>query len=146
MLYSCKKYEEGPDISFRSIDKKIYGYWELEYLYINDHDSTAKVKEQECYEKLFITVPSKKNEKGEWVMFKGPSYLNVGGQCIIGGDFEPSISIWNIRDSTCFRSVGVYLRPGEYTWTITRLTKKQFWIKTTWNNQRTWAHFKKVEP
>ncbi len=142
---SCKKYEEGPWFSLRSIENRINGNWKLEYLYINDNDSTSRVKEQECYDKLLIKINSKTPKTGSWQMYKGPTFLNVYGTCFIGGKNCNEFNIWNFRDSSCFQSVGAYLRPGEFNWTITRLTNKQFWIKTTWNNQRTWAHFKKIE-
>jgi hypothetical protein len=40
LLGSCKKYDEGPWISFRSKEKRIIGTWEVQAFYVNGYDST----------------------------------------------------------------------------------------------------------
>ena len=40
LLASCKKYDEGPWISFRSKEKRIIGTWEVQAFYVNGYDST----------------------------------------------------------------------------------------------------------
>lgn len=39
-LISCKKYDEGPWISFNSKDKRLIGTWEVEKFTVNGYDST----------------------------------------------------------------------------------------------------------
>ena len=40
LFTSCKKYDEGPWISFNSKDKRLIGTWELEKFIVNGYDST----------------------------------------------------------------------------------------------------------
>ena len=40
MFASCSKYEDGPWISFRSVDKRIGGSWHVYYFKVNDIDKT----------------------------------------------------------------------------------------------------------
>ena len=39
----CKKYEDGPRISFRSIDKRLEHGWKIEKLLINGTDKTSTI-------------------------------------------------------------------------------------------------------
>src|SRR5690242_3258235 len=49
LAFSCRKYEDGPDISFRSKNTRLNGVWDVELFYINGNDSTGAVKNQACY-------------------------------------------------------------------------------------------------
>jgi len=46
LLSACKKYKEGPAISFRSSLNRIEGTWKVDKLYINDIDSTNEYQEK----------------------------------------------------------------------------------------------------
>jgi len=40
LISSCKKYDEGPWISFRTKEKRIIGTWEVNKFYVNGNDSS----------------------------------------------------------------------------------------------------------
>lgn len=55
----CKKYEEGPLLSFRSPENRIEGRWDIDKLLINEADSTGIL---DC---LTISFHSSKGQGGE---------------------------------------------------------------------------------
>ncbi len=143
---SCKKYEEGPWFSFRGVDNRIEGFWELEYLFINDVDSTAAVKSQLCDGLLELSIPYQLNHQGEW---KISPDTNVCKQC--KGDWafskdKKTLYIGRSNTDTCeFNFVGPFLSSNYVNWEIEKLTFKQLWLSTVFNGQNCWAHFKKVD-
>jgi len=148
IFFSCKKYEEGLWFSFRGVDKRIEGFWELEYLFINDVDSTAAVKSQDCNGLLFLSIPYDLKHEGDW------SLAPVNGTCKqCKGEWGISkdkkfLGIEHRSNDTCeFKSVGPYLASNsiEIKWQIIKLTVKQLWLETEYNGQNCWAHFKKVD-
>ncbi len=46
ILSSCRKYEEGPLISFRSSARRIVGTWKITHYYVNGTDSIDLIKKQ----------------------------------------------------------------------------------------------------
>ena len=134
IFFSCKKYEEGPWFSFRGVDKRIEGFWELEYLFINDVDSTAAVKSQLCSGILELSIPYQLKHQGDWKIWPD---TNICKQCKGGWAFSKdkrTISIGHDSIDTCaFISVGPYLSSNYVNWEIEKLTFKQLWLSTVFN-------------
>ncbi len=107
-IASCKKYEEGPDFTLRTIYNRLKGEWEITNVYISGIDST-QIKEFDYIELIlcnegsicvpiwdqiyneqkktiyFKNINREKLYKGWWIMdnFKK---INIGGTLIAGGD------------------------------------------------------------
>ncbi|MEP7265626.1 MAG: hypothetical protein ABI772_14065 [Bacteroidota bacterium] len=144
--FGCKKYEEGPLISFRSKDSRIIGFWVLEYLYINNIDSTEAVKTQTCDGGLFFTIPSKHYHEGNWVSVTYTSGCRgCSGYWSLSHNKKTLSIEHRTTDSCSFRSIGPYLAANGVAWEIRRLTKDQLWLATEYNGQNCWAHFKKEQ-
>ena len=149
---SCRKYEDGPDLSLSSKDARLKGVWDVELYYINGNDSTGAVKNQPCYFPFFFkgltyetinlvvdnTYPYdtscscngrytlKDNDNKFWLKFQlqGSNLLSVGPLYDNGGNFSA----------------------GKATeWKINRLTNNEFWIETVWNNMYCILHLKKIK-
>ncbi|MEP7265627.1 MAG: hypothetical protein ABI772_14070 [Bacteroidota bacterium] len=145
-LHGCKKYEEGPLISFRSKDKRLNGIWRLEHLYINNIDSITAVSSQYCNGDLYIYYQSKQHNEGHWETVV--DYQNCKKCYGYWGLSHNKKNIYiehMISDSCTFRSVGPYLATDHDEWEIRKLTMDQLWLSTVYKGQNCWIHFKSIK-
>lgn len=153
-LSACSKYEDGPWISFRSIEDRILGNYRVELLIKNDSDFTSFWNDN--YDLTFIF------HNAEDPTYYA-HYMKVEGNIIVGGipvhffsesDYSVMInhdivelSFQQHIDSTIFPNKYFYpllLMPSDpyITFTLTRLAKNQMWLKHTNGCDSYIIHFK----
>jgi hypothetical protein len=115
---SCKKYEEGPGLSFRSKKGRVAGEWKLEKQIENgqdvplspdDKDDTWVFKKDGAYE---VQDPGNSTESGTWT-------FDSKKENIIISEKTSGISI---------------------TFKILRLTNKEFWFEYTFGSDKSEVH------
>jgi hypothetical protein len=120
VIVSCKKYEEGPAFSFRTVKARLTGDWKYDKIYHNDEDITATIS----------TVP-------------GVRFAKDAKYYVLNSAKEPDASssdgedTWElIYDKEKLRITNHYTLLGtpqvyEVTEDIIRLTNCQLWLKST---------------
>jgi hypothetical protein len=129
----CKKYEEGPCISFRSVTNRLYGEYEITSYTINGEDS------------LSLYCDSLKNHLE--IYFDKADLdinLNIWGTRADGAwrVLLCSCNLTNDNSIFNFNHCGGDIGTGPFTpisqkieWEILRLTKKELKMKTTYNGK-----------
>lgn len=138
-LTACSKYEDGPWLSFRTAEARICGKWTIENYY---EDGANRLEDFEreplyCAEYEFTDV----NYGSEFIY-----------TIILSGCKGPAQSGWwslNDKNRNLSLTLGLYDNPQHplethSTWRILRLTKKEFWIETTFNGKTYEIHFKEA--
>lgn len=131
IVFTGCKYEEGPDISFRSACDRVCGKWEVESLTVDGDDSLEVFKSQHNYCSVYEFADN------------GSEYYIVGFPCdsILsdGGN-------WQLGDgnTTLSFSLGKPYGPvGATTWQIIRLADDEMWLRTQYFNYKVYEiHFK----
>lgn len=108
---SCKKYEEGPGLSFRSKTARIAGTWEIEK-YV-DADGTERKDGSNT--ELIIGKEGALTQKETNVLGIRTSFEGTWAFANDNNDFKTNLKIVGIPTETQNR--------------IIRLTNKEFWIK-----------------
>jgi hypothetical protein len=130
LFYSCKKYENGPLISFRSANKKICNNsskeWQLESFSFGGGDSTL----------LFIDSCGNSFDFIYGSGNSNPLFIRGGkfyGSWETSNNDELIIDINQQVYGPTGSSIGIGpISPSvKSTWKILRLTTKQFWLETT---------------
>jgi hypothetical protein len=136
-FFSCKKYEEGPYLSLYSKEHRVVGEWDIEYLGINGYDSTDYFRNSQT----FGYYSCSKYKDGRKYIFH--SYLN--GQIVDG--------FWEMTDNkTQILTVGAPnvninaigpIAAGKFAeWFIKRLTEKEMWLESTFENRTYYVKYK----
>jgi hypothetical protein len=138
-LSACKKYPEGPLISFRSSLKRVVGTWNVDKFYINNVDSTSEyVQKLNC--KIEFTKDRYNNE-GSYIvkLISTDGKILSGGWAFYGPKREHDISFHGIdivfdEDST-FNSIGLIGGGSKNGYSclfeILRLTNREFKFEET---------------
>ncbi|MCB0431427.1 MAG: hypothetical protein H6585_10310 [Flavobacteriales bacterium] len=124
ILSSCKKFEEGPAFSFRSIKSRLHGEWKIESYSVNGTDQTS----------TFVSA------QGANFMLE----IEKDGTYRTEGNFADS-GTWELgedKDDIRFKSSG---SSSEMSFRILRLTNKEFWAKQTQSNSDVWEYKYKAE-
>jgi len=131
LIEGCKKYPDGPLISLRSVKHRLAGTWDVEYFSINGNDSTSYLKSKYYYG--MYALFQKHDSHVCTYLLNDPNYT-------LRGD-------WQLIDNKS-RKLGIYFFPwpgysehlGPYRasaeWEIRRLTEKEMWLKTIYNDGR----------
>ena len=120
----CKKFKDGPLISFRSVKSRIEGTWKVDKFYINDVDSTADFNVKCGCEIEF--------SKDFWNGDANYMYLkNCNNNKTLTGFWywynSEYLSTTFLNDSTFTNGIGAFGPDrGEGAWIILRLTNKEF--------------------
>lgn len=132
---SCKKYEDGPAISFRSFHSRLYHLWTVEKYIIDGADSTQLFNDSCGCSYSFNHSLSDEIRLIAWGGKNGPNYHNTPT------DFtnkNKTIYVYvdpNGNFNLCRNTGPLCYYPISYSLTITRLTKKELWLKTDLNNK-----------
>jgi len=117
-LLTCKKYEEGPAFSFRSVKNRMYGLWEIKKLIV---DNTIDSLNPD-YSKFWIGVDEYDRNS---IVFYSPEALTGLWS------FEENKTKLNFNftnpDSLYF--VNPIASNAQSLYSIERLTKHEFWLK-----------------
>ncbi len=125
------KYEEGPDISFRSACARVTGQWFVESLTVDGADSLSSFNNRfgNCLTYEFVD--------------NGSQYFIVGFPCdsIISDGGSWSLGV---KNTTLYFSLGKPYGPvGRTSWQIIRLANKEMWLRTEYFNYKMYEiHFK----
>lgn len=111
ILTECKKYPDGPSISFRSAKERVSNTWKIEKLIKNNVDSTsyytnllkdytATLSKSGSYTiSYYVVVPILGNlsntESGSWTLSSDKKTLNINPTSIVVGSV-PAASSWQI--------------------------------------------------
>ena len=136
-IFSCKKYEEGPYLSLYSKEHRVVGEWDIEYLGINGYDSTDYFRNSQTFGYYSFS----KYKDGRKYIFH--SYLN--GQVVDG--------FWQFLGKKYRIATGAYPNPAIHSigpiatelnveWYIKRLTEKEMWLESTFENRTFFVKFK----
>lgn len=117
---SCKKYEEGPSLSFRSAKSRLVNVWLLEELKVDGSDATQGLQ-QTNYKMEFkkddsftIEQGGNVNEQGTWTFSSDKMQVITTNQAGVEREFD-----------------------------IMRLTNKEFWCNIQRGNQKFEYKFKR---
>jgi hypothetical protein len=131
---SCKKYPDGPLISFQTKVKRIVGIWDVEYFEINGYDSTSYLKNKPFYG-MYRLDKDGETGQGHYLQYlpEEEKYFDNG--------------TWDLRNKK--NDLAIYLATnlfpestlGPYraqfaVWEIRKLTETQLWLKTTYTDGR----------
>lgn len=136
---ACKKYEDGPGISFRTAEARISNHWEIENYYIDGYDRLDEFDRSPLYCGVYA-FSTHGQAPG---VYSVRTYSCANGP-VFGGWW--SLSNENKSLELTMNLVDNPQHPLETynTWKILRLTKKEFWIETTLDNHTYEIHFKQT--
>jgi hypothetical protein len=157
---SCKKkYEEGPLISFQSKCNRLQeGQWQLEYLYIDNIDSTNEVYKSLGSIDNEMYIDFIMQEKGRNACLKGGEVLTRVKTSLSNGYFSDYAGYYNWGKDKKYlemllvdnRIINLNKKPvgplftGHFiNYRIKKLTKKDLWLDVTYNGKYVWMHFKR---
>lgn len=131
IIYSCKKYENGPAISFQSAEKRIIGKYKLESYKINGIEINLNEIGYSNFEKEYF-------EGGKGKNYKNQIFTSIET------DFE-----WEFnKNKTQIREREKGLNNGWGQWslffTITKLTKTEFWTLDKNSMEQQEFHYVKI--
>lgn len=165
-IFSCKRYEENPIISFRSVVDRINGRWEIESVTVNSIAASTDwdTLQVNYYNFSFATLQEMKQNKYDFegntaIYFTKPSFLTT--MTNFSTD-KKELTFWSyyscynypicnkptgnipctINDTFDKKSNGYYLQE---TWKIIKLTNKEMWLTSELNGNSYETHFKKKE-
>lgn len=127
----CKKYPDGPLVSFRTKRARIAGLWEVESFLVNGADSIALLSCKQYY-------------------FRGKDWQTISafscpGTIFDGGfGFEDNKKVLFISGSSFDKGTTPFVTNTSLRWDIQRLTNKQMWLKANLNNKEYYNKFKKI--
>ena len=115
---SCKKYEEGPIISFRSKKSRIANKWKVSAVFKNGMDSTS------YYAAAGSWVDMDKNGNADVMVIQSNGTIS---------DTTNSEGRWELHEkNTVFALILTDLLTNDVdtsSWLITRLKEKEFWLE-----------------
>lgn len=128
LVSACGKYDEGPNLSFRSKNERVQNTWDVEFVYDNEADVTARYVDFEL------------------------QILEDGSIVITNKDVNDSTTtqngFWTFIDDKCGLrfdySVPAVLPDRDY-FTILRLKEKEMWLQQSFGDTlvRDWRFVEK---
>jgi hypothetical protein len=143
LLQGCKKYPDGPFFSIYSASKRINGDWELVYLYENGHDISGPFRNSTCNSKIHIEIETKRPHDGGFNCEEkiiGVDTCYAFGECGINASGKTFV-MRNMYKTNQFPDLGPIFKKDVYpdivniSWEIRRLTFKDFWLTTEFDNK-----------
>ena len=138
-ITSCKKYEEGPLLSFRTVNGRLEGTWEIEKYLVNGIDSTQLYKDS-CGCNFMFYHPG----TSDLLL----NYLNFRTDFNTMGNSQSSYYTYTFNKNKtqiniCFPDYMNNLGPlGKDTniwdpipFAITKLSTRHLWLSTTYDNK-----------
>jgi len=136
----CKKYPDGPLLSLHTREHRVVGKWGVAAYYVNGADSTQYILNSPYYG--VYELRSRKHNYEAHYLAIGPYSRNSKWSFEgVGMNEKTKIHIG-------FSSIGQpgYLAPydGNAWWEIRRLTEKEMWLKTVYNNKEYLVKFRLI--
>lgn len=140
LLNSCSKYEDGPCISFRTPEKRIYGTYKLITYEVNGIDSLNYL-----YDSLGLIFKFFYDDINYKNICLNDDFRKDGlGSCLIWTwDLVNKAKILKINSSSCCTKVGPFGYAILPEWDILKLKSNKVHLKTFINNKEYYVEFKK---
>ena len=147
----CKKYEDGPWISFRSKKNRLIGLWHVEEYRINNYDSTNLIKNR-----FFFMINYNNRDYDSRRTFgiidygpNGTDYNLHGEWDFLDNDKKFSMKFLITLNGTSYNYYNAWTGPfGTYKvskWYIKRFTFDDFWLETDYEDNIYYLKLKKDE-
>jgi hypothetical protein len=144
LFISCKKYEDGPSISFRTAEKRLSGKWRLSALSYNDKDITVAY-----YAPHFDLYPF--NIYADWSRSYFISITNADGSIIANSEMtlnkKKNVMTFGMLPQAPYESIArdifTVIPPlsGDNNWTLLKLKNDEFWMRTNFESNNFELHF-----
>jgi len=155
MIIASCKYEDGPLLSLISAETRIAGYYEVDFVTEDGINQMDKIDTLNInyfyfgiedsyihYEHAFsVWISDTISYPGYWTLLSDDSEIYFQ---TLGCDGLYSNEPVSLEPLPGFLSDGTCALPGP-TWTITKLTQKRVWLKTTFNGKDYEVHFKQIK-
>ena|ERR1700746_1574667 len=139
-IAACKKYPDGPLISFDTKETRLCKNWDVVYFSINGYDSTTYLRSQPFYGTFEFDRPEGDNP-GRFI-YNALDHHYAGGGSWGFSDNKKNVSVSCFVDNSSFTgNIGPY-RAKNVNWKIMRLSEKDLWLKTTYNGKEYFVKFK----
>jgi hypothetical protein len=126
LLFSeCKKYPEGPSISFRSKKERIANNWKLQKYIENDVDKTADFNNINTKWNLLTTKEGAYTITREF--FGVATTTEKGTWALTAGNKNFALTPTSISAGTL---------PSPSSWQILKLFEKEFWVRSYDSNNK----------
>lgn len=116
---SCKKYPQGPGISFRSKKERISNKWSIYKVYEGGSDKTAD------YKNVFYNWISEIKTDGNYVITYRPGNIF---------DYKET-GKWKFTENNSKIFLDKDDSNEDGSWTILKLEEKEVWVKTIYDNK-----------
>lgn len=142
---SCKKYPDGPLINLMSKEKRLERYWYMEYLEIGGIDSTAYFLAENDSGLKFDYMRIYGEREASYVQYSSTTkYADLSLEwSLMDKNKNLKIDVSTVsRTYSLTEHIGPFWIKDLVEFRITKLTKDELWIVTTYNNNITKAHFR----
>ncbi|OFY70571.1 MAG: hypothetical protein A2265_11280 [Bacteroidetes bacterium RIFOXYA12_FULL_33_9] len=119
---SCQKYEDGPLISLRSKDKRLYNNWNVTSLKVDGVESIDEFNEKCLNTPIYFWF-----DKKEYKAYYGFEVSNHSGRLYAGG--TAITLVMGDFDDSLFVGFGPFNRNIAVNWWIKRLTNDELWME-----------------
>ena len=161
LFSSCSKFEDGPKISLRSIEKRIYGTYRIEYFSKNGTDLTSYWNQY--YDLDFIIKEISPADIGDHIGMETKGYID---SCGFWKYYKASLYSLNYKDDSTDPTIYMFNYVYDTSWYpdryiyplivdvsthyndpfhITRLTMDELWLNHSVGNDYYEIHFKEEE-
>jgi len=135
---ACKKYPDGPLLSFETKMNRIAGIetkqWNVDYYSINGYDSTAYLQAQPYYGQYSFYSKKSKNPNGFFFSSNNSTDAASGDWKFVNNKEDLNILLTFHSPSFLQFNTNPYIG-RDVTWKIRRLTDSDLWLKTTYNGK-----------
>lgn len=114
IMFSCKKYEEGPNVSFRARKERVANTWKIGKALRNNEDVTSKYDNYELY----------LSKDGDAKLTFKSSFLGVDYSIDTDGTWE-----FQDKDEKIF--LNFKNDDADNTYTILKLKEEEMWLRET---------------
>jgi len=135
---SCR-YKDGPDISLRLPETRIKGYYDVTSFTVNDIESYS-IYNDSCGCDLYIGLGSSKLTTSDLVLTACTKGDDTWGTFLFSKNHK---KLFINYDSTDLKGYGPMGSKKYSEWDIYKLTNKELWIKTNFNNKDYFVKLKK---
>ncbi len=140
LFSACKKYKEGPLISFRSVEKRITGTWQITEFTGNGIDSLQYYNDS-CGAN--VNIKKREVDSDEYdMLFKG-GQKNIYGRFHFE-NFDKIRVLFRSHENGNFRFMGPIISDIESYWEVLRLKKNELKISVDFNNISYKISFKRI--
>ncbi|MEI6766766.1 MAG: hypothetical protein WCM76_14135 [Bacteroidota bacterium] len=139
-LIGCK-YEDGPLISFRTVERRLQGEFQAEEFKIDGQDALQKWKDSICNDYLMMHW----SDAGIHSMISIVStYGSNGGKYIISDD-RSSIQFEMMGKTNSYPGIGPFGDIAVSNWRILKLSNKKLWLETDFEGRNYLLKLKKIK-